>query len=49
MDGENGKGGVATKMVVIEIRVSCQVAIMVVAAVVAIKVMVMVTSKHLHT
>lgn len=38
---------VATKMVVIEIRVSSQVAIMVVATAVAIKVVVMVVSKHL--
>lgn len=39
---------VATKMVVIEIQVSSQVAIMVVATVVVIKVVVMVASKHLH-
>lgn len=39
---------VATKMVVIGIRVSSQVAIMVVATVVAIKAAVMVASKHQH-
>lgn len=48
MEGVEEEEEVATKMVVIEIQVSSQVAIMVVATVVVIKAVVMVASKHLH-